>query len=89
MRERTIAPGIAGLAFGVLTFVGMIVASPPRGDYSVSDVADYVASRHRTAVIVPVYLVLAGAFGLIWLVAAMRPQSRRTSRTSSRRRVTS
>lgn len=71
MTRSTIA-GAGGIAFGVLMFVAFLVASPPGGTYSESDVADYVASGHRTAVIISIYLVLLAAVGLVCLLARLR-----------------
>jgi hypothetical protein len=71
MSRATIA-GVGGIAFGVLTFIAFLLASPPGGTYSESDVADYLATGHRTAVVVSLYLVLLAAVGLVCLLARLR-----------------
>jgi hypothetical protein len=60
--------GIGGIAFGVLTFIAFVLASPPGGEYSESSVTDFVAKGHRTMVIVSLYLVLLAVLGLVALL---------------------
>jgi hypothetical protein len=72
MKGRSLPAGIGSLAFGTLTFVGFLIASPPGGDYKVSDIVDYVARGHRAAVFVSLYLVLLSSIGLLLLIARMR-----------------
>jgi hypothetical protein len=72
MRSGSFAAGIGALAFAVLTFVGMIIASPPGGTYSAHDVEKYTAHGHRFVVFFATYLVLLGAMGLIVLVTRLR-----------------
>jgi hypothetical protein len=72
MRGKSLPAGIGALAFGILTFVAFLVASPPGGDYKVSDIVDYVARGHRVAVFVSVYLVVLSSIGLVLLVARLR-----------------
>jgi hypothetical protein len=72
VRPTTLLAGIGGIAFGVLTFLALIVAGPAGGSYTASDVASYVASGHRTAVFVALYLALVGVAGLILLLARLR-----------------
>lgn len=72
MKKAPAVAGVGAIAFGVLLFVGMVLASPPGGSYSASDVADYVAKGHRTSVIVSIYLVVLAAVGLVCLLARLR-----------------
>ena len=72
MRSRAALAGVAALAFSVLTFVGLFVASPPGGNYSAHDAAKYISRGHHVAVFVAAYLLLIGTFGLIWLLAYLR-----------------
>jgi hypothetical protein len=65
--------GIGGIAFGVLTFVAFVLASPPGGSYTESSVTDFVANGHRTAVIVSLYLML---FAVVGLLAMLRELTR-------------
>lgn len=64
--------GLGGLAFGVLAFVAMMIASPPGGDYKVSDVTSYLSKGHRPAVFVSVYLMVIAVIGLVLLLARLR-----------------
>jgi hypothetical protein len=64
--------GLGGLAFGVLAFVAMIIASPPGGNYSASDVTSYLAKGHRPAVFISVYLMVVAVVGLVLLLARLR-----------------
>jgi hypothetical protein len=45
-RSGTLA-GVGALAFAVLTFVGLFVASPPGGSYGLSEATNYVKGGHR------------------------------------------
>jgi hypothetical protein len=67
--------GIAAILFAVLTFVGMIIASPPGGNYSAKNIADFVDRGHRAAAVVAVYLMLAAAAALLYLVAGLRERA--------------
>jgi hypothetical protein len=64
--------GISAILFALLTFVGMVVADPPGGDYKESDIESFVAHDHRTASVVGVYVMLAGAVALLYLLAGLR-----------------
>ena len=70
--RRSPAAGVGALAFGVLTFVGLIVENAPGGNYSAKDVADYVRSGHRPLVFLGVYLGALGIVGLVFLLARLR-----------------
>lgn len=72
MRRGSLAAGIGAVAFAVLPVIGMFLANPPGGSFSVHDSAKYVAQGHHSAVFVSVYFVLAGAVGLVVLLARMR-----------------
>jgi hypothetical protein len=72
VRSTRMVAGGGGIAFGVLFLAAMIVGNPPGGSYSASDIAGYIASGHRAAVIVSVYLALVAAVGLIALLAGLR-----------------
>jgi MFS family permease len=72
VRSRSLLAGVGGLAFGIVTFAGFMVANPPGGDYSVSTIVDYTAKGHRASVFLSLYLVLIGAVGLVLLVARLR-----------------
>ena len=71
MRRTTVA-GIGGIAFSVLTVVGIVMAMPPGGGYNESNIADYLAKGHRPVVIVAFYLGLLGILGLIYLLVHLR-----------------
>lgn len=70
--NQTRLAGLGGLAFGVLAFVAMMIASPPGGNYKVSDVTSFLAKGHRPAVFVSVYLMVIAIVGLILLLARLR-----------------
>jgi hypothetical protein len=63
--------GIGAIAFALLTIATFAVGNPPGGDYSKSDVTDYLASGHQLAVFVSLYLGLLSAIGLLVLVAGL------------------
>jgi hypothetical protein len=67
--------GIGGIAFGVLTFLAFMLASPPGGNYTESSVTDFVAKGHRTMVIVSLYLVLLAVLGLLALLLELARDS--------------
>ena len=91
MVDRSKSPGRVGafvggagaIAFSVSTLAGVTVANAPGGNYSASNVADYLARGHRVAVIVVTHLALLGVLGLICLLAQLRetisaaPENRR------------
>jgi hypothetical protein len=72
MRRPTVLAGVGGIAFGVLTFAAVVLANPPGGGYSASQVADYLAKGHRVGAIVAMYLGWFAVFGLICLLAHLR-----------------
>src|SRR5579884_4020775 len=72
MNRANLIGGVGALAFSILTFAAMFIASPLGGDYSASDVATYVSSGHRTAVYAAAALQLIGVIGLICLWARLR-----------------
>ena len=72
MRQSRVLAGIGAISFGVLTFAGFLLASAPGSTYKASDVADYLASGHRVAVIAGMYLGWLGVLGLICLLAHLR-----------------
>jgi len=72
MVNQTRLAGLGGLAFGVLAFVAMMIASPPGGNYKVSDVTSFLAKGHRPAVFVSVYLMVIAVVGLVLLLARLR-----------------
>ena len=72
MQRRSLVAGIGAIAFGVLPIVAFMVANPPGGNYKASDIADFIATGHRPAVFVSVYLMLLSAVGLLVLLARLR-----------------
>jgi hypothetical protein len=72
MRRITLLAGFGGIAFGVLNFIALPIANSPGGSYAPSDATNYVASGHRAAVYVAMYLVTVGFLGLICLLARLR-----------------
>jgi hypothetical protein len=70
--NQTRLAGLGGLAFGVLAFVAMIIASPPGGNYKASDVTSYLAKGHRPAVFLSVYLMVVAVIGLVLFLARLR-----------------
>jgi hypothetical protein len=72
MRTSSLVGGAGAIAFGVLAFVGMVIANPPGGSYSAHDAAKYVAKGHRATVIVSIYVVLAAVVGLMALLVRLR-----------------
>ena len=74
MKTTTLIGGIGGIVFGVLMFVGLLVAAPPGGSYKASDLTSYVASGHRGVVLVALYLVIVAILGLICLLARLREE---------------
>jgi len=71
MRPRVIG-GIGGIAFGVLTFVAIVISEAPGGGYSTSHIATYLSSGHRAVAIAAMYLGLLGALGLVCLLVELR-----------------
>jgi hypothetical protein len=67
-----VGAGIGAIAFSVSTVAALVVANPPGGNYSASNVTDYLAKGHRIAVIVVVQLALLGVVGLVYLLAHLR-----------------
>ncbi|HET6850466.1 MAG TPA: hypothetical protein VFH74_16530 [Gaiellales bacterium] len=65
-------PGVGALGFAVLWIAGVILASPPGGNYSAKDLQDFTASGHRTAVVIGMALSLIGVVGLLMLVTELR-----------------
>ena len=86
MRRSRVLAGIGGIAFSVLTIVGLGVANPPGGTYKASDAVKYVAKGHHVAVFVAAYLFLIAVLGLLFLLAYLRdlisggPGGERTAR---------
>jgi hypothetical protein len=72
LRSRAVLAGISGIAFSVLTFVGLLIANPPGGTYKAHDAIKYVARGHRVAVFVSLYLLMLAVVGLIALVSYLR-----------------
>jgi hypothetical protein len=64
--------GIGAIAFGISTVAALVVANSPGGNYSASNVTDYLASGHRIAVLVVMHLALIGLAGLITMLAHFR-----------------
>ena len=73
-RRARVTAGLGAIAFSVLTLVAVIVANAPGGNYSASQVSDYLTRGHRIAVIVVFYLALLGLLGLIAALAHLRDQ---------------
>lgn len=71
MRPRAIG-GIGGIAFGVLTFVAIVISEAPGGGYSTSHIATYLSSGHRAVAIAAMYLGLLGVLGLVCLLVELR-----------------
>lgn len=69
---RGLAAGLGAIAFGVLSFVAIMIANPPGGTYSASDATKYIEHGHRAAVFVSVYIFLIGAVGLVLALARLR-----------------
>jgi hypothetical protein len=67
-----VGAAFGGIAFSILTLVAVTVANPPGGNYSASQITDYLARGHRVAVIVVFHLALLGLLGLIALLAHLR-----------------
>jgi hypothetical protein len=72
LSRRAIGAGFGGIAFSVLTLVAVQVSNAPGGNYSASQVAEYLARGHRVGVIVVFHLALLGLLGLISLLAHLR-----------------
>lgn len=70
--EGSTLAGIGGIAFGVLTVVGLVFGGAPGGSYYETDVANYIGIGHLPTVIVTGYLALFGVLGLICLLAYLR-----------------
>jgi hypothetical protein len=68
----TVGAAFGGIAFSVLTLVAVTIANSPGGNYSASQIADYLARGHRVAVIVVFHLALLGLLGLIAVLAHVR-----------------
>jgi hypothetical protein len=72
LRSRAVLAGIGGIAFSVLTVVGLFVANPPGGTYKAHDAIKYVARGHHAAVFVSLYLLMLAVVGLLALVSYLR-----------------
>jgi len=70
---RTLA-GVGALAFGILTFVALLIASPPGGTYSTHDVDKYLAKGHRAAVFVAIYVLVVALIGMLLMLWRMRDE---------------
>lgn len=70
--SQTAAAGAGGIAFGGLTLAAVLLTGAPGGDYSASDVANFLAHGHRATVIVCTFLAVLGTVGLIALLAHLR-----------------
>jgi hypothetical protein len=64
--------GIGAIAFSTSTVAALVIANPPGGNYSASNVTDYLASGHRIAVLIVMHLALIGLVGLISMLAHFR-----------------
>jgi hypothetical protein len=71
-RAGAMLGGVGGIAFGLLTLGGTIVANAPGGSYSASSVSSYLAHGHRVVVLVITHLALVGVLGLVALLAYLR-----------------
>lgn len=65
-------PGVAALGFAILWLGGVILAAPPGGNYSASDLHDFTASGHRTTVVIGILLSLVGVICLLGLITYLR-----------------
>ena len=76
IREGSVLAGAGAIAFSVfaapISVVSLVVQSAPGGNYSESDVANYVSIGYLPTVIVTGYLALFGVLGLICLLAYLR-----------------
>jgi hypothetical protein len=72
MRRSPVVAGIGGIAFGVLTIVGLALIGPPGGTFKAHDVSKYLEKGHRVAVIAGLYVELLAVLGLILLLAFLR-----------------
>lgn len=70
--RRTLAAALGGIGFSVLTLLAVIVANAPGGNYTTSQVADYLARGHRVPVIIVFHLALLGILGLVAVLAHVR-----------------
>ena len=70
--NQTRLAGFGGLAFGILAFGAMMIASPPGGNYKVSDVTSFLAKGHRPAVFLSMYVMVIAVIGLVLLLARLR-----------------
>jgi hypothetical protein len=74
MRKDTAAAGFGALAFGILTFVALMIAAPPGGTYSTKDVDKYLAKGHRAAVFVAIYVLVVALIGMLLMLWRMREE---------------
>jgi hypothetical protein len=65
-------PGVGGIAFAILLSLAMLIADPPGGDYSESDITEYLDDGHRAAAIVSLYVAIVAVAGLVCLLARLR-----------------
>lgn len=72
VRRGALLGGVGAIAFGVLMIVGLLVANPPGGTYSASDSIKYLASGHRVALFVALYLGAIAVLGLVCLLGYLR-----------------
>jgi len=74
MKGNGLAAGVGALAFGILTFVALLIASPPGGTYSTKDITNYLAKGHRAAVIVAIYVLVLAIIGMLLMLWRMRDE---------------
>jgi hypothetical protein len=72
MKQQSLLAGAGAVAFGILAFLALVLASPPGGTYSVGDVNDFLAKGHRPAIFISVYLMLIATAGLVLFLAWLR-----------------
>jgi hypothetical protein len=72
MKREGLIAGLGGIAFGVLMVASLILADPPGGNYSTSDIAGFVARGHRVAVFASIYMSELAVLGLILLLTRLR-----------------
>jgi hypothetical protein len=72
MKKGSVLAGIGALAFGILPLVAFMIGNPPGGNYSLSDITDWVTKGHRPEVFVSLYVILLSAVGLALLLWRLR-----------------
>ena len=72
IQKSAITAGIGSVMFSILTMAALMASNSPGGNYTPSQVTNYLAHGHQTAVIIAMHLGLVGLVGLVYLLVHLR-----------------